>query len=126
MISDRKLLFTKGCISNFSLCVKPKNILGVVEAVGRAPQPPQHQGTPINQKKQNRFYPKAAFAGALQVKLNGPARYHGQLVDKPFIGVGFADPTEAHIHHARQLMVFSSGIAVFVFSVLLIGLQYLS
>jgi adenosylcobinamide-phosphate synthase len=36
----------------------------------------------------NSGYPIAAFAGALAVKLCGPARYFGELKEKPFIGDG--------------------------------------
>ena len=36
----------------------------------------------------NAGYPIAAFAGALRVKLCGPASYFGELRDKPFIGEG--------------------------------------
>ncbi|MDR3322456.1 MAG: adenosylcobinamide-phosphate synthase CbiB [Synergistaceae bacterium] len=36
----------------------------------------------------NSGYPIAAFAGALGVKLCGPARYFGELKEKPFIGEG--------------------------------------
>ena len=36
----------------------------------------------------NAGYPIAAFAGALRVKLCGPAIYFGEMRDKPFIGQG--------------------------------------
>jgi len=36
----------------------------------------------------NAGYPIAAFAGALRVKLCGPASYFGEMRDKPFIGQG--------------------------------------
>ena len=36
----------------------------------------------------NAGYPIAAFAGALRVKLCGPASYFGEILDKPFIGEG--------------------------------------
>lgn len=35
----------------------------------------------------NAGYPEAALAGILNVKFGGPNVYHGQLVDKPFIGI---------------------------------------
>ncbi len=35
----------------------------------------------------NAGYPEAALAGLLNVKFGGPNVYHGQLIDKPFIGV---------------------------------------
>ena len=61
-----------------------------------------------NHKSPNSGYPEAAFAGALNVRLNGPAVYHGKLVEKPFIGTRFGDPTVEHIQNARSLMLVSS------------------
>jgi len=56
----------------------------------------------------NAGYPEAAFAGALEVKLNGPAVYHGALLEKPFIGSRFGDPAVIHIQKVRRLMLVSS------------------
>ncbi len=56
----------------------------------------------------NAGYPEAAFAGALEVRLNGPAVYDGVLHDKPFIGRRFGDPTVIHIQKARCLLLVSS------------------
>lgn len=56
----------------------------------------------------NAGYLEAAFAGALEVKLNGPATYHGELLEKPFIGSRFGDPTVIHIQQARRLMLVSA------------------
>jgi adenosylcobinamide-phosphate synthase len=53
----------------------------------------------------NAGYPEAAFAGALGVRLNGPNRYHGTLVDKPFIGRGNPFPRNRHIRQACDLML---------------------
>ena len=61
-----------------------------------------------NHKSPNAGYPEAAFAGALEVKLNGPAAYHGKLVEKPFIGEKLGDPNVAHIQQSRCLMLVSS------------------
>lgn len=61
-------------------------------------------------KSPNAGYPEAAFAGALKVKLNGPAKYHGQWVEKPFIGERFGDPDASHIAKARRLMRVSAWI----------------
>ncbi len=36
----------------------------------------------------NAGYPEAALAGILQCRFGGPNYYHGQLVEKPFIGKG--------------------------------------
>ncbi|ACL02164.1 cobalamin biosynthesis protein CobD [Desulfatibacillum aliphaticivorans] len=61
-----------------------------------------------NHKSPNAGYPEAAFAGALEIRLNGPAVYHGELLDKPFLGEKFGDPGAEHITKARRLMLASS------------------
>lgn len=65
----------------------------------------------------NAGYAEAAFAGALGVKLNGPNFYHGQLVDKPYIGIRFGDTTPAHIKQACDLML----LAAVLWLILLVG-----
>ncbi|MBR9987680.1 MAG: cobalamin biosynthesis protein CobD [Desulfosarcina sp.] len=52
----------------------------------------------------NAGYPEAAFAGALGLWMGGPNHYHGRLVEKPIIGLGFADARPAHIRQACRLM----------------------
>jgi len=61
-----------------------------------------------NHASPNAGYAEAAFAGALALKLNGPNYYHGQLVDKPFIGVRFGKTWPGHIKKACDLMLLSS------------------
>ncbi|MBW1698270.1 MAG: cobalamin biosynthesis protein CobD [Deltaproteobacteria bacterium] len=61
-----------------------------------------------NHTSPNAGYPEAAFAGALQVKLNGPAYYGGQLIDKPFIGVRFDRPDVSDVKKACDMMFLSS------------------
>ena len=61
-----------------------------------------------NHTSPNAGYPEAAFAGALEVKLNGPNRYGGILVEKPFIGVRFNRPKPFHIKKACDLMILSA------------------
>jgi adenosylcobinamide-phosphate synthase len=56
----------------------------------------------------NAGYPEAAFAGALAVRLNGPNYYHGRLVNKPYIGVGFGLVAMACIPKACQLMLVAA------------------
>ncbi len=51
---------------------------------------------------------EAAFAGALGVKLIGPALYRGRLVDKPYIGAKFGEVREGDIKKACDLMLLSS------------------
>ena len=58
----------------------------------------------------NAGYPEAAFAGALEVKLNGPNFYGGKLVNKPFIGIRFDRPSLFHIKKACNLMLLSASI----------------
>jgi adenosylcobinamide-phosphate synthase len=53
----------------------------------------------------NAGYPEAAFAGALGLWMGGPNHYHGRLVEKPIIGVGFADARPVHIRQACRLML---------------------
>ena len=61
-----------------------------------------------NHNSPNAGYAEAAFAGALEVKLNGPNRYDGRMVDKPFIGIRFSRPEVNHIKEACDLMVLSA------------------
>jgi adenosylcobinamide-phosphate synthase len=56
----------------------------------------------------NAGYPEAAFAGALQVKLNGPHHYQRKWVDKPYIGVHFGKARPYHIRQACDLMSLSA------------------
>jgi len=56
----------------------------------------------------NAGYPEAAFAGALGVRLNGPAVYGGKVKEKPFIGAGLGDPGIGHLRAARSLLRVSS------------------
>lgn len=52
----------------------------------------------------NAGWPEAAMAGALGLRLAGPAAYDGRVHDKPWIGDGRADATAADI--ARALKVY--------------------
>jgi adenosylcobinamide-phosphate synthase len=67
-----------------------------------------------NHSSPNAGYPEAAFAGALYVKLNGPNRYGGVLVDKPYIGIDFGSVRMDHIRKACELMVLATGVAVVI------------
>jgi adenosylcobinamide-phosphate synthase len=62
-------------------------------------------------KSPNAGYPEAAFSGALEIRLGGPNMYHGDLVEKPFIGKNFKDPENKKIKQACDLMMFGSLIA---------------
>jgi adenosylcobinamide-phosphate synthase len=56
----------------------------------------------------NAGYAEAAFAGALAVKLIGPAVYHGRRVEKPYIGQAFGGTRPADIDRACDLMLLST------------------
>jgi len=62
-------------------------------------------------KSPNAGYPEAAFAGALEIRLGGPNVYHGDLIEKPFIGKEFKDPKKEKIKQACDLMMLSSFLA---------------
>nr|WP_320011212.1 adenosylcobinamide-phosphate synthase CbiB [uncultured Desulfobulbus sp.] len=61
-----------------------------------------------NHASPNAGYPEAAFAGALSVEMGGPNIYHGQLVEKPYIGKGLNHITLIHIPRAYRLMYFTA------------------
>lgn len=67
-----------------------------------------------NHKSPNAGIPEAAFAGALGVRFGGPNIYHGELVNKPYIGGSFNDPKPAHIQRACELMMLSALVSVVV------------
>ena len=56
----------------------------------------------------NAGYPEAAFAGALEIKMGGPNDYHGQRLEKPWIGVDFGATHPFHIGQACDMMLLSS------------------
>jgi len=59
----------------------------------------------------NAGYSEAAFAGALKVKLNGPAVYDGVPVIKPYLGKAFGPVRARHILQACDLMLLTSLLA---------------
>lgn len=72
------------------------------------------------QKSPNAGYPEAAFAGALEIRLSGPAEYHGTLVEKPYIGASFPPPGPMSVQRACDLMMLSSLLSVVFFSFLFV------
>jgi adenosylcobinamide-phosphate synthase len=58
----------------------------------------------------NAGWPEAAAAGALGLALAGPRRYHGHIVDDPWLGDGRARATPADI--ARALRLYLAACAV--------------
>lgn len=68
----------------------------------------------------NSAWGEAAFAGALGLKLGGPAVYGGRVVDHPWLGDGTPDATPGHISLAVGLM-YRSAIVFTVFWTLITG-----
>jgi len=73
-----------------------------------------------NHSSPNAGYSEAAFAGALGVRLNGPNLYQGRLVEKPYIGLKFGKPQQAHIKKSCDLMFLSAALWTGVLSVVLL------
>jgi adenosylcobinamide-phosphate synthase len=71
----------------------------------------------------NSGYPESALAGILGCRFGGPNTYHGQLVDKPYIGdtareLGMMDFAKVrYINHAATILMLA-GIAVWYAKVL--------
>lgn len=61
-----------------------------------------------------------AGAGALGVRLGGPARYHGALLDKPWIG-GAREPEGEDL--ARAIRLINTGLALLLLGVLMVSLM---
>ncbi len=70
-------------------------------------------------KSPNAGFPEAAFSGALGVKMGGPNIYHGQLVEKPYIGGRYPQPGLDGIDRACELMVMSALVATVLAGVIL-------
>ncbi len=60
----------------------------------------------------NAGWPEAAISGALGLRLGGPNVYHGELVDKPWLGDGLREPETADILKAIRLLYVVSALAV--------------
>jgi adenosylcobinamide-phosphate synthase len=69
----------------------------------------------------NAGWPEAAAAGALDLALSGPRRYHGQVVNDPWLGEGRARATTADINRALRLYL-----AACVLQWLLVGVVYVA
>ncbi|MDJ0624660.1 MAG: adenosylcobinamide-phosphate synthase CbiB [Desulfocapsaceae bacterium] len=65
----------------------------------------------------NAGHPEAAVAGALGIQLGGPAKYFGQLVEKPYIGRASIDLSAEHILQVNTLILTSTFVFI-VFSYL--------
>ncbi len=60
----------------------------------------------------NAGFAEAAFAGALGVRLGGPNVYHGQVVEKPWIGAGLDNVRPVDIARAGVLMLTTATLAM--------------
>jgi adenosylcobinamide-phosphate synthase len=58
----------------------------------------------------NAGWPEAAIAGALGLRLAGPRRYTGELVDDAWMGDGRPAATPRDVHHALRLFVLACGL----------------
>lgn len=64
----------------------------------------------------NAGWTESAAAGALGIRLGGPASYFGKVVDKPYLGDGDRGPVPADIRAASRLVVFAGLTYVLILS----------
>ncbi len=57
----------------------------------------------------NSGFPESAFAGALGVRLGGPAVYHGKATEYPWINADAPRPSPEDIHRAVKLLYATAG-----------------
>ena len=64
------------------------------------------------------------MAGALGVRLAGPAQYFGEIKDKPYIGDALRDIETADIARANRMLFLASwmGLIVFLLARVLLGM----
>ena len=67
-----------------------------------------------NHASPNSAQTEAAMAGALGLRLGGPASYFGKLYEKPFIGDPVREPEPEDIRRANRIMVAASVLALLV------------
>ena len=67
-----------------------------------------------NHASPNSAQTEAAMAGALGIRLGGPARYFGKLCDKPFIGDAGREPEPEDIRRANRVMYAAGVLALAV------------
>ena len=62
---------------------------------------------------------ESVCAGALRIRLAGPASYFGKTVDKPYIGDPLREVEKEDIVRANRLMIMTAGISFLIFEILL-------
>ncbi len=93
----------------------PARLSGVLLALAAVAAPEAHAGPAFRvmlrdagkHRSPNAGWPEAATAGALGLALAGPRRYHGQVVNDPWLGDGRARATIADIARALRLYVIA-------------------
>jgi adenosylcobinamide-phosphate synthase len=66
----------------------------------------------------NSGHPESCFAGALGLTLGGPSKYHGIIIDKPWIGKGSKEAGEEDILKALVLNKVSFFFTLFMVVIL--------
>ena len=67
-------------------------------------------------KSPNSAWSEATVAGALGIRLGGPNRYFGEMVDKPWIGDHHRDIEPQDIVHTNKMMFVASCAALIIFT----------
>lgn len=68
---------------------------------------------------------EAVAAGALGIRLGGPNKYGGKIVDKPYIGRYIHKPKAVHIKLCNRIMLLSSFILMFIIIILKYFMEWL-
>jgi len=68
----------------------------------------------------NGGHPEAAMAGILGVRIGGDNRYHGQLINKPFIGDSREEASRLHVLRAISNLYLGSSVIVVIMVLILI------
>jgi len=68
-----------------------------------------------NHSSPNAGLPEATVAGGLGIRMGGPNRYHGEWVDKPFIGEAIHPATARTIGNTHKIMFLAGTMALALF-----------
>lgn len=72
----------------------------------------------LKHKSPNSAHTEAAAAGALHIRLLGPSRYFGRLVEKPYLGDDDRPVEPEDIRRVNRLMFACAGLSLLLFCVL--------